>query len=122
MGYWSQFWLSTKSNRKNVIIVRFYCISDNVDTQIGLRLVGIEGQVVHKRREFLELLETKLKDDSIGIILITTNLIELAPDVISEIKLKQQKPLLVEIPDRHGESKIGETIDKYVSEAIGVKL
>lgn len=122
MGYWSQFWLSTKSNRKNVIIVRFYCISDNVDTQIGLRLVGIEGQVVHKRREFLELLETKLKDDSIGIILITTNLIELAPDIISEIKLKQQKPLLVEIPDRHGESKIGETIDKYVSEAIGVKL
>ena len=102
--------------------MRFYCISDNVDTQVGLRLVGIEGQVVHKRREFLELLETKLKDDSIGIILITTNLIELAPDVISEIKLKQQKPLLVEIPDRHGESKIGETIDKYVSEAIGVKL
>ena len=100
--------------------MRFYCISDNVDTQVGLRLVGIEGQVVHKRREFLELLETKLKDDSIGIILITTNLIELAPDVISEIKLKQQKPLLVEI--RHGESKIGETIDKYVSEAIGVKL
>ena len=102
--------------------MRFYCISDNVDTQIGLRLVGIEGEVVHKRREFLELLETKLKDDSIGIILITTKLIELAPDIISEIKLKQQKPLLVEIPDRHGESKIGETIDKYVSEAIGVKL
>ena len=46
--------------------MRFYCISDNVDTQIGLRLVGIEGEVVHKRREFLELLETKLKDDSIG--------------------------------------------------------
>ena len=43
--------------------MRFYCISDNVDTQVGLRLVGIEGQVVHKRREFLELLETKLKDD-----------------------------------------------------------
>ena len=102
--------------------MRFYCISDNVDTQVGLRLVGIEGQVVHKRREFLELLETKLKDDSIGIILITTNLIELAPDVISELKLRQKKPLIVEIPDRHGQSKIGETIDRYVSEAVGVKL
>lgn len=64
-----------------------------LNTQIGLRLVGIEGQVVHKRREFLELLETKLKDDSIGIILITTKLIELAPDIISEIKLKQQKSI-----------------------------
>ena len=80
--------------------MKFYLISDN----------------------FLEVLETKMKDRSIGVILITTKLIELAPDVISEIKLKQQKPLLVEIPDRHGNSKIGETIDRYVSEAIGVKL
>ena len=102
--------------------MKFYLISDNVDTQIGLRLVGIEGEVVHKRREFLELLETKLKDQSIGVILITTKLIELAPDVISEIKLKQRQPLIVEIPDRHGDSKIGETIDRYVSETIGVKL
>ena len=98
--------------------MKFYLISDNVDTEMGLRLVGIEGEVVHKRRDFLEVLETKMKD----VILITTKLIELAPDVISEIKLKQQKPLLVEIPDRHGNSKIGETIDRYVSEAIGVKL
>ena len=97
--------------------MKFYLISDNVDTEMGLRLVGIEGEVVHKRRDFLEVLETKMKDRSIGVILI-----ELAPDVISEIKLKQQKPLLVEIPDRHGNSKIGETIDRYVSEAIGVKL
>ena len=102
--------------------MKFYLISDNVDTEMGLRLVGIEGEVVHKRRDFLEVLETKMKDRSIGVILITTKLIELAPDVISEIKLKQQKPLLVEIPDRHGNSKIGETIDRYVSEAIGVKL
>ena len=99
--------------------MKFYLISDNVDTEMGLRLVGIEGEVVHKRRDFLEVLETKMKDRSIGVILITTKLIELAPDVISEIKLK---PLLVEIPDRHGNSKIGETIDRYVSEAIGVKL
>ena len=96
--------------------MKFYLISDNVDTEMGLRLVGIEGEVVHKRRDFLEVLETKMKDRSIGVILITTKLIE------SEIKLKQQKPLLVEIPDRHGNSKIGETIDRYVSEAIGVKL
>ena len=41
--------------------MRFYCISDNVDTQVGLRLVGIEGQVVHKRREFLEWLEEESK-------------------------------------------------------------
>lgn len=102
--------------------MKFFLISDNIDTLMGLRLVGIEGKVVHERHEFLELLETKMKDESIAVILITTKLIEMCPDIISEIKLKQQKPLIVEIPDRHGESKIGETIDGYVSEAIGVKL
>ncbi|MBS5114271.1 MAG: V-type ATP synthase subunit F [Erysipelotrichaceae bacterium] len=102
--------------------MKFFLISDNIDTLMGLRLVGIEGIVVHERQEFLELLESKMRDTSIAVILVTTKLIDMCPDIISEIKLKQPKPLIVEIPDRHGESKIGETIDGYVSEAIGVKL
>lgn len=102
--------------------MKFYLLSDNVDTLVGMRLAGIEGQVVHERLEFLEALEEKMKDSSIAIILITTKLIELCPEVISEIKLKQREPLLVEVPDRHGNSKIGETIDSYLSQAIGVKL
>lgn len=102
--------------------MKFFLISDNVDTQVGLRLVGIEGVVVHERKPFLELLEEKLHDDDIGIILLTTKCVELAPKVISELKLTHQHKLIVEVPDRHGESNIGEAIDKYVSEAIGVKL
>lgn len=102
--------------------MKFFLISDNIDTQMGLRLAGIEGVVVHERHEMLETLEKVMHDDEVAIVLLTTKLIELCPEVISEIKLKQKKPLIVEIPDRHGDSKIGETIDRYVSEAIGVKL
>ena len=102
--------------------MKFFLISDNIDTQMGLRLAGIEGVVVHERHEMLETLEKVMHDDEVAIVLLTTKLIELCPDVISEIKLKQKKQLIVEIPDRHGDSKIGETIDRYVSEAIGVKL
>jgi V/A-type H+-transporting ATPase subunit F len=97
-------------------------ISDNIDTLTAMRLVGIDGQVVHERQEFLELLDEKMHDKEVAVILVTTKLIELAPDVISELKLKQPEPLITEIPDRHGHSKIGEAIDGYVSEAIGVKL
>ncbi len=102
--------------------MKFFLISDNIDTLMGLRLVGIEGVVVHERQAFLETLQSKMQDESIAILLVTTKLVNLCPDIISEIKLKQQKPLITEIPDRHGHSKIGETIDGYVSEAIGVKL
>lgn len=102
--------------------MKFFLISDNIDTLMGMRLVGIEGKVVHTRNDFLGILNEKMKDPQIAIILVTTKLINLCPDIISELKLKQPKPLITEIPDRHGNSKIGETIDGYVSEAIGVKL
>ena len=63
-----------------------------------------------------------MKRSDIAVILMTTKLIQTCPEIISELKLKQLKPLIVEIPDRHGSAKVGETIDRYVSEAIGVKL
>jgi V/A-type H+-transporting ATPase subunit F len=102
--------------------MKFYLLSDNVDTQVGMRLAGIEGDVIHGREEVLKKLEACIDDDSIGIVLITTKLVELAPDVISELKLTLTRPLIVEIPDRHGSSNVGEAINKYVSEAIGVDM
>lgn len=102
--------------------MRFFLISDNVDTEVGMRLVGIDGVVVHDKDAFLNALEDALQDPNIAIILVTTKLVELAPHIISEIKLTESRKLIVEIPDRHGITNIGEAIDQYVSEAIGVKL
>lgn len=102
--------------------MKFFLLSDNIDTQMGMRLAGIEGIVIHEREEVLRELEKAMHREDVAVILMTTKLIQTCPDVISEIKLKQPKPLIVEIPDRHGSAKVGETIDRYVSEAIGVKL
>ena len=102
--------------------MKFFLISDNRDTQMGMRLAGIEGIVIHERDEVLRELNQAMKRSDIAVILMTTKLIQTCPEIISELKLKQLKPLIVEIPDRHGSAKVGETIDRYVSEAIGVKL
>ncbi len=102
--------------------MKFYLLSDNTDTQMGLRLVGIDGDVVHQRDEFLLALNHLITRVDIGIILITSKLVELAPDIISEMKLKNKRQIILEIPDRRGNSTLGESIDAYVSEAIGVKL
>lgn len=102
--------------------MKLYLLSDNTDTQMGLRLVGIEGEVVHERKEFLSALNHVLNRADIAIILITHKLIELAPDIISELKLKHKEQMILEIPDRRGNSNLGESMDAYISEAIGVKL
>lgn len=102
--------------------MKFFLLSDNIDTQMGMRLAGIEGIVIHEREEVLQELEKAMHRQDVAVILMTTKLIKTCPDIISEIKLRQKKPLIVEVPDRHGSAKVGEIIDGYVSEAIGVKL
>jgi V/A-type H+-transporting ATPase subunit F len=102
--------------------MKFFLISDNTDTQMGLRLAGIDGVVVHTKEEVLKELNNAIKDDTIAIVLMTTLAVDTAPVEIAELKLKLSRPLIVEIPDRHGSVKIGETIDAYISEAIGIKI
>ena len=102
--------------------MKFFLLSDNVDTLVGMRLVGIEGVVIHEQPKLIEKLSEVMKDKSIGVVLITTLLVNLCPEVISELKLSQSETLIVEIPDRHGGSNIGESINSYVSQAIGIKM
>lgn len=102
--------------------MRFYLISDNVDTQVGMRLAGIEGVVVHEAEEVKEALEFATSQDDIGVVLITARLLALLPDMIYDLKLRMKKPLIVEIPDRHGDGRTQDSISRYVREAIGLKI
>ena len=102
--------------------MKIFLISDNVDTKTGMRLAGVDGIVVHGREEFVDVLSSALLDTEIGIILITVKLSGLAPELVNDIKLNYPKPLIVEIPDRHGMGKSDDFISKYISDAIGLKL
>ena len=102
--------------------MKMFLISDNVDTKTGMRLAGVDGVVVHEREEFADALNAAVKDKEIGIILITVKLSSLAPELVNDYKLNYPKPLIVEIPDRHGMGKSDDFISKYISEAIGLKL
>lgn len=102
--------------------MRFYLISDNVDTQVGLRLAGIEGVVVHEVAEVKKALEEAMNRDDIAVVLITDTLLSLCPETVYDLKLNHSRPLIVEIPDRHGNGRTKDSITRYVREAIGVKI
>ena len=99
-----------------------YLISDNVDTQIGMRLAGVEGCVVHEAHEVKRELERAAANEEIGIVLLTEKLGKLIPEYVAGLKLKLAKPLIVEIPDRHGSRDIANSINRHVREAIGLRL
>ena len=102
--------------------MKMFLLSDNIDTQIGMRLAGIEGLVVHDEDETEEALENTLKDSELGILLITEKLVPLVSRQLTEIKTRRKLPLIVEIPDRHGTGRPPNSITKYVNESIGLKF
>ena len=69
--------------------MKMYLISDNVDTLTGMRLAGVEGVVVHGRKEAKAAVEKVLEDKNLGILLITEKLSFEIPEVIDDIKLKE---------------------------------
>lgn len=102
--------------------MQFYLISDNVDTKMGMRLAGIEGIVVHEESEVHAALEKVFVNPDIAIVLVTEKLVKLCGDYIYHLKLTREKPLIVEIPDRHATSQITNAISRYVQEAIGISI
>ena len=99
--------------------MKIFLISDNIDTQTGMRLAGVDGVVVH---ELKEALEKALADKDIGILLLTEKFGREFPEIVDDVKLNHKVPLIVEIPDRHGTGRKPDFITSYVNEAIGLKL
>ena len=102
--------------------MKFFLITDNVDTRTGMRLTGIEGELVSTRQETVDAIHRIVADASVGVLLITEKLARLCPDVLNHLKLDLETPLVVEIPDRHGTGRSPDSITHYIRDAIGVKL
>lgn len=102
--------------------MKMFLISDNIDTQIGMRLAGVSSIVVHTKQEVTAAVELALKDREIGILIITEKLGILVPELLNRVKMTYSMPLIVEVPDRHGSMRGEGPITRYVRDAIGIKL
>jgi V/A-type H+-transporting ATPase subunit F len=105
-----------------VYSMKFFLISDNIDTQIGLRLAGVKGVVVHTKEEILPVIDEVRKQRDVGVILVTDKIAEMIPEKMDEIKKSRSLPIITVISDRHGSKRAKDFITRYVQEAIGVKL
>ena len=102
--------------------MKFFLLSDKLETYTGLRLSGIDGVVVHTQKETIDAIEATLHNPEIGILLITEGLTKLCRPLLDEIKLNRPTPLVVELPDRHGTARSKDSITRYVRDAIGIKV
>ena len=102
--------------------MKYFLISDNVDTLAGMRLVGVKGVVVHEEEEVRKALEKACVDPEVGLVLITDKLVARCSELVFSYKLTRRRPLIVDMPDRHSDSNPGDSIRRYISEVVGVKI
>lgn len=101
--------------------MKYFVIGDE-DTVLGFGLVGVKGFVATNKVEAENSFKEALKDDEIGIIIITEKISELIRPLVDVYLFTSSFPLIVEIQDRTGKMKGKPDIRQMVNVAIGIKL
>ena len=81
-----------------------------------------ETSMLPSEDELREKLGSLIKEKDIAVILITSTLLNMIRDTVYDLKLRLERPLIIEIPDRHGNGRTKDSITKYVKDAIGVDM
>lgn len=102
--------------------MRFELISNSHDVIVGMRLAGIIGTLVRTEQEAKKALIEVMNKCDVAIVLINESLAEEIPEVVSELKKRIVKPLVVVVPDGKTIKKPRCPITKYIKEAIGLKI
>jgi V/A-type H+-transporting ATPase subunit F len=102
--------------------MKSFLISDNKDTWVGMKLAGIDGVIVHTREEVLQAIKGAIRNTETGILILTEKAVDQVREEVMELKLKSKKPLIIEIPDRHGSSRSQDLITNYIRDSVGIRI
>lgn len=88
----------------------------------GFSLAGVQGQIVTTGDELICAVDDALKTPDIGIVLITSKVVDLARERITNLMARSELPLIVEIVGPEGPSSDRLSINEMLRRMIGVRL
>jgi len=92
------------------------------DTAVGLRLAGIQETYVSEGNE-VELWNQISEIDDIGIVFINEKIAEDLDKDLKEYRLKNNIPIIIEIPDKKGRRKDHvDFVSHLIKKAVGVEI
>ncbi len=101
--------------------MKFYLLSSDADTLVGLRLAGIQGKLLQKNEDALLQIEKISEDKDVGMILITPAVAKALGSSLTELK-KKNLPLITEIPDSNPQNNSADNVTDYIRNAVGIKI
>lgn len=75
--------------------MKMYCISQDIDTAVGLRLTGIETTVVSEKEKIDNEIDQVLQDQNVGVLIVTEAIYEMAKTKLEGIRQNRKLPLVV---------------------------
>ena len=100
--------------------MKFFLLTKDVQSYIGFRLAGIDGEVIENSAVFLKRLNKACSDASIGVVLVTDDLVREYKELFLKIKAQKNKPI-IEIPASNSSYSVKESIESYINNVIGVE-
>ncbi|MBQ3876100.1 MAG: V-type ATP synthase subunit F [Oscillospiraceae bacterium] len=100
--------------------MKFFLLTKDVQSYIGFRLAGIDGEVIENSAVLLKRLNKVCSDTSIGVVLVTDDLVREYKELFLKIKAQKNKPI-IEIPASNSEYSVKESIESYINNVIGVE-
>lgn len=102
--------------------MKYFLVSEDARALTGLRLAGVEGQLVSSPAETQAAVRAAEQDSAVAVILITPKTAAMIPATVERLKLSGERPLLAVIPAPDGEGLGPDSIMGMIRQAIGVKL
>ncbi len=92
------------------------------ETVLGFRFAGVRGHVAKEASEASELLQKAVRDEDVGIIVITERIAESIRPELESFTARQSHAFVVEIADSSGASPTRKSPSDIIREAIGISI
>lgn len=77
--------------------MKMYCISDDIDKAVGLKLTGVKSVILNNKADIDNKINEIIKDKDIGILIVTENVYEISKEKLEDIKNNKKLPLIVKL-------------------------
>ena len=74
--------------------MKIYCITENNDLEIGLKLAGCEGSTLQENDNVEEKIDEVVRTSEIGILVISKEIYNKAKEKIDDIRINKKLPLI----------------------------